>query len=102
MQIIAFSGQARAEIMQAATAARTGDFAGASDLLAKADFSLTSAQQAHLALLEADANGSLGQLTLLVLHAQDHLNGSLLAQELVAELVLLQGRVNKLEKAVGV
>ena len=34
MQIIAFSGQARAEIMQAATAARTGDFAGASDLLA--------------------------------------------------------------------
>jgi len=102
MQIIAFSGQARAEIMQASAAARAGDFTGASDLLAKADLSLATAQQAHLTLLAADANGSLGAPTLLVLHAQDHLNASLLAHELVAELILLHRRVDTLEKAVGV
>ena len=100
MQIIAFSGQARAEVMQAAAAARSGDFAGANDLLAQADTSLCSAQEAHLALLAADANNTLGTPTLLVLHAQDHLNASLLAHELVTELVLLGRRVDTLEKAV--
>lgn len=101
MRIIAFSGQARAEVMQAAATARSGDFAGATTLLAQADTSLASAQQAHLALLAADANDTLGAPTLLVLHAQDHLNASLLAHELVTELVLLSRRVDTLEKAVG-
>jgi len=92
MEIIVNSGHARSLCFEALQAARQGSAEEAQKLLQESD---TFARQAHkmqTALIEQDAGEAKQPMTLIMVHAQDHLMTSILARELSAEIVHLYQR----------
>ncbi|MGL4938060.1 PTS N,N'-diacetylchitobiose transporter subunit IIA [Shewanella sp.] len=89
MGIIINSGEARSCAYQALKFAKQGDFAQAE---AKMEAARAAANQAHLVqtkLIEADMGEGKTPMTLIMVHAQDHLMTSMLAREMVKELIEL-------------
>lgn len=89
MSIIANSGDARSYAFHALEEAKIGNFAQAKELLAKSDQAATLAHKAQTDLLFAEANGEKQEINVLLIHSQDHLMTSMLAVELIKEIVLL-------------
>ncbi|WPC76270.1 PTS N,N'-diacetylchitobiose transporter subunit IIA [Vibrio porteresiae] len=95
MGIIINAGQARSLCFEALRAAKEGNFAKAEALLTE---STTFANQAHLVqtqLIEADQGEGKTPMTLIMVHAQDHLMTSMLAKELITELIELHREMYK-------
>lgn len=92
MELIANSGEARALAFTALQEAKLGHTQAASDLLAQSEASSLRAHKAQTELLVREANGDTHDINILLIHAQDHLMTSLLAQELIRELIDLHQR----------
>ena len=92
MEIIVNAGQARSLCFEALQAARGGDFAQAEQLLQQSDIFSRQAHKMQTRLIEQDAGEGRQPMTLIMVHAQDHLMTSLLARELSAEIVHLYQR----------
>ncbi|MGF1735616.1 PTS N,N'-diacetylchitobiose transporter subunit IIA [Photobacterium satsumensis] len=93
MGIIINAGQSRSLSYEALRHAKQGNFAEAEGLMKEAQ---EFANQAHLVqtqLIEADEGEGKTKMTLIMVHAQDHLMTSMLAKELVAELIELHRKV---------
>ena len=93
MGIIINSGEARSCAYQALSLAKQGDFAGAE---AKMELAREAANAAHLVqtkLIEADMGEGKTTMTLIMVHAQDHLMTSMLARELVKEIIELHKKI---------
>ena len=88
MEIIVNAGQSRSLCFEALHAARQGNLDEAKSLLREAD---GYARQAHK-LIEQDAGEARQPMTLIMVHAQDHLMNSLLARELSEEIIHLYQR----------
>lgn len=89
MMIIANSGEARSCSFAALEEAKNGNFDAANELIMKADESLQIAHESHRELLKMDAKGEVDKVSILLCHAQDHLMGSALAEDLIKEMILL-------------
>lgn len=85
--LIAYAGDARSCAFGALEAAKTGDFSKAEELLAQADGAAVKAHRIQTELLQREANGAGAPVDVLLVHAQDHLMTSLLAVELIRELI---------------
>ena len=85
--LIAYAGDARSCAFGALAAAKTGDFLKAEELLKKADQAAVQAHLIQTELLHQEANGAAAPVDVLLVHAQDHLMTSLLAVELIKELI---------------
>lgn len=92
MTIIANSGDARSFAFSALEAAKTEKLDEAHELLKKAEKSANLAHKAQTELLFAEANGEKTPINVLLIHSQDHLMTSMLAIELIREIVLLYER----------
>lgn len=93
MGIIVNAGQCRSLCYEALRHAKNGEFEEASGLMKEAQ---EFANQAHLVqtqLIEADEGEGKTKMTLVMVHAQDHLMTSMLAKELVTELIDLHKKV---------
>ena len=97
MELIAYSGDARSFAFGALEAAKEGDFEEAEKLLKKSDEAANLAHKVQTELLFNEANGNSIEMNVLLVHAQDHLMTSMLAEELLKELILLykNSRVEK-------
>lgn len=89
MSLIAYSGEARTYAFEALKCARGNDFVQAKALMECAEVSSTKAHQAQTTLLVSEANGNAITINVLLVHAQDHLMTSMLALELIQELIVL-------------
>ncbi len=89
MSLIANSGEARSLAFKAVKAARCGDYELAENLLKQSEESSTKAHKAQSELLAKEARGEAGEISMLLIHAQDHLMTSLLAQDLIREIIYL-------------
>lgn len=92
--IIAAAGQGRSLAFQALAAAKEGDFAKANSLMEESRQASLEAHHQQTALLVKEANGDHTPVDVMLVHAQDHLMTSMLAQELIAELIELH-RIKK-------
>ncbi|AJI83300.1 putative phosphotransferase protein [Yersinia enterocolitica] len=87
MGIIINAGQSRSLCYEALRSAKENNFADADEKMKEAGY---YAKQAHLVqtkLIEADEGEGKTKMTLVMVHAQDHLMTSILAKELVTELI---------------
>lgn len=89
MTLIACSGDGRSFAFQALEAAKEGNFHLAEALLRQSAASLGEAHKSQTALMQQEARDGEAQISMLLIHAQDHLMASILAQELITELVLV-------------
>ncbi len=87
--IIANAGDARSFAFEALAAAKEGKFDEAEELMQKSKDASTLAHKSQTDLLFAAMNGNAPDVDILLVHAQDHLMTSMLAQELIAELIEL-------------
>ncbi|WP_312292934.1 PTS lactose/cellobiose transporter subunit IIA [Atlantibacter hermannii] len=89
MEIIVNAGQSRSLCFEALHAARQGNFDEAKNLLREADGYSRQAHRMQTKLIEQDAGEAKQPMTLIMVHAQDHLMNSLLARELCEEILHL-------------
>lgn len=87
--LIASAGQARSLAFEALRAARGHDYGRAHELLEQSKKAGLDAHHQQTKLLVREANGNHVQVDVMLVHAQDHLMTSMLAQELIEELVNL-------------
>lgn len=92
MEIIINAGQSRSLCFEALHAARQGEMEEARNLLREADGYARQAHHMQTWLIEQDAGDARQPMTLIMVHAQDHLMNSLLARELSEEIIHLYQR----------
>ena len=87
--IIANAGDARSFAFAALEEAKAGNFEEAEKLLKKSDEAATLAHKAQTEMLFKEAQGEKTPVDVLLVHAQDHLMTSMLAVELIREMINL-------------
>ncbi|QJQ18080.1 PTS lactose/cellobiose transporter subunit IIA [Enterobacter hormaechei] len=92
MEIIVNAGQSRSLCFEALHAARQGNLDEAKSLLREADGYARQAHKMQTKLIEQDAGEARQPMTLIMVHARDHLMNSLLARELSEEIIHLYQR----------
>ncbi|MBV8875967.1 MULTISPECIES: PTS lactose/cellobiose transporter subunit IIA [unclassified Phytobacter] len=87
MGIIINAGQSRSLCYEALQSAKEGNFADADEKMQQAQHFAREAHLVQTQLIEADEGEGKTKMTLVMVHAQDHLMTSILAKELVTELI---------------
>ncbi len=95
MKVISHSGQAKSFIFESLALARKGDFTGANAVLVKADEELVVSHQAQTNLLFYDAEHNDLVVTLLMVHAADHMNSAETIRDLANELIEIIKEIKK-------
>lgn len=87
MDLIVYGGDGKSSSMEAIHAAKQGDFALADEKIKSAEESLLKAHHAQTAMLTEEANGNSVELSLLMVHGQDHLMTGMMFKDLAKEIV---------------
>lgn len=89
--IIALSGDGKAELQKALTLAQEGKFADAEALVTKANEQLLKAHELQTKeLLTREANGEKLSFNVLISHAQDYLMTTNIFKDIVVEIINLR------------
>lgn len=94
MDLIVNSGNSRSLAMEAIFAAKEGDSDKAAALLDECDDYLNRAHNTQTSLLTREASGEATNVTLLLVHAQDHLMNAITIRDLAKELVDLHKKIS--------
>lgn len=95
MGLIINSGQARSLAYAALKQAKQGDFAAAKTMMEQSRMALNEAHLVQTKLIEGDQGEGKMKVRLVLVHAQDHLMTSMLARELVTELIELHEKLEQ-------
>ena len=93
MGLIINSGQARSIAHAALKKAKQGDFAQAKKMMEQSRAALNEAHKIQTRLIGDDQGVGKTKVSLVLVHAQDHLMTSMLARELVTELIELHEKI---------
>jgi len=95
MEIICNAGEARSLCYEALRLSREKDFSSAEGKLALAKDCLNKAHLMQTQLIEEDQGEGKVAMTLVMVHAQDHLMTTILAQEMATEMVALHKQLSQ-------
>lgn len=98
MGLIMNAGNAKGEAVAALAAAKEDDFAAAEEHMKAANEALVEAHNTQTSLLTAEASGNHSEVTLLMVHSQDHLMNAISYLGLMQELIDVYKRLAVLEK----
>ncbi|MGP3590802.1 PTS N,N'-diacetylchitobiose transporter subunit IIA [Vagococcus sp. WN89Y] len=93
MGLIINSGQARSLAYAALKQAKQGDFEAAKKMMVQSRQALNEAHRVQTKLIEDDQGEGAMKVSLVLVHAQDHLMTSMLARELITELIELHEKL---------
>ena len=94
MGLIMYGGDAKSNAIEAIQAAKSGDFELAKSKITDAEASLTQAHHAQTSMLTKEAQGERADVSLLMVHGQDHLMTSIAFTDLAKEIVDLYKRID--------
>lgn len=92
--LISHSGEARSLCMEAMAKARNGEFTQADEHLKSAEECLIKAHAAQTELIQKEAGGEKTEISLLLIHAQDHLMNAITIKELAYEIIALSKAIS--------
>ncbi|MDQ0201488.1 PTS lactose/cellobiose transporter subunit IIA [Neobacillus ginsengisoli] len=98
-QIILHGGNGRSAAMEAIYLAKQGDFNGAKSKLKESANALNEAHHIQTSLIQSEIRGEKTEISLLMVHAQDHLMNAMIVKDLAEEIVDLYQRF-KLSKRI--
>lgn len=87
MTLIVDGGDARTKAMQAIEAAEKKDFALAEQRLKESEEALMRAHQVQTSMIQEEINGKEKQLSLLMVHGQDHLMNAVTVRDMAVKMV---------------
>ena len=94
MGLIAGAGDARSSCMEAIELAKEGKFQEAREALTRADDSMVAAHETQTQLIRDEESEG---VSLLMVHAQDHLNLALVMRDVAEEFIQIHQRLMRLE-----
>src|SRR5699024_4507265 len=95
---ISNGGDAKAMAYEALQLAHSNKFKEAESKLKKANDTLTNAHNTKTKLIQAEINGEKVDMSLLMVHAQDHLMAAISEMSLIEEMITMSKRIFNLEK----
>ena len=95
MQIILCGGNSRSESMEAIIEAKKGNIEEARQHLKIAGEELTTIHNIQTSLIQNEAAGNRTEISLLMIHAQDHLMNAITIKDMAREFVDLYERIGK-------
>jgi len=87
MAIIVNGGDARSTSLIAIKKAREGNIDEAREMLKDANNAIARAHEAQTGLIQAEARGDKVEMSLLMVHAQDHIMNAMTIRDLAEEIV---------------
>lgn len=94
-QIIMYAGTARSMAMESISLAKEAKFEEAKELLAEARAEVNKAHRFQTNLIQAEANGSKNEISVLLIHSQDHLMNGMTVLDMAEEFINLYELVKK-------
>jgi len=85
--IISCAGEARSLCFEALQAAKKGDFDKSEECMKKAQETLLQTHHIHSDIIQQEASGEKQEVSLLLVHAEDHLMNTLLTKDLIKEMI---------------
>ncbi|AWX58848.1 MULTISPECIES: PTS lactose/cellobiose transporter subunit IIA [Brevibacillus] len=98
-QLILHGGNARSLAMEAIALAKNRDMSGAEDALKRAGEELGRAHQNQTALIQKEIAGEKTEISMLLIHAQDHLMNAITVKDLATEFVELYSQIHEGKEA---
>lgn len=95
MNLIVHSGEVRSYSMEAIQCAKNGNIHKAKELIEIAEKELSKAHNVQTSLIQKEANGEKTEISLLMVHAQDHLMTSMTLKSLAVELIDIHKELHK-------
>lgn len=97
MNIINSSGDARSLSMEAISFAKNGDIEKANKYVEDAVAKLAEAHRSQTKLISEEANGDGKPITLLLIHAQDHLMNAITVKDMANEFIELYKTLHEIK-----
>ena len=97
-KLISFSGDARSNIYEAYDSVVNGEYEKADKSLKEAHDTIIEAHSVQTGLIQNEAKGNNTEVSLLMVHAQDHLMTTLLAKDLITNMINMQKEINELKE----
>ncbi|MBF0779736.1 MULTISPECIES: PTS lactose/cellobiose transporter subunit IIA [unclassified Granulicatella] len=91
-EIVAFAGEARSKLLEALNASQQGNYDKADQLIEEANQAIVEAHKAQTSLLTKEASGDHIELSVTLMHGQDHLMTTLLLKDLMKHIIELYKR----------
>lgn len=98
MELIIAAGEAKSLAMEALRAARRGEWTGVDDLLAESAAAARRAHEVQTQLIGLDEGEGKVPVTLILVHAQDHIMTSMLAREMIGEMIELHRAIQHIKE----
>ncbi|MFD9626543.1 PTS lactose/cellobiose transporter subunit IIA [Peribacillus muralis] len=99
-QIILHGGNSRSYSMEALQFAKAGDIEQAKESLQKAKEELTLAHQIQTQLIQREAGGNNTEISLILIHAQDHLMNAITVKDLAEEFIHLYKEMKQIKESI--
>ncbi|MBU3128889.1 PTS lactose/cellobiose transporter subunit IIA [Clostridium tagluense] len=93
MQLIVLGGNARSISMQAIVEAKNGNILKAKETLKEASVELNNAHKIQTQLIQKEISGQGVEISLLMIHAQDHLMNAITVKDLATEFIDLYEKI---------
>lgn len=94
-QIIMNSGEARSMAMEAISKARNGEIEEAKTMIKDARAEINKAHRHQTNLIQAEANGEKNDVTVLLIHSQDHLMNGMTVLDMAEEFINVYEEMKK-------
>ncbi|MBJ8349071.1 MULTISPECIES: PTS lactose/cellobiose transporter subunit IIA [Streptococcus] len=94
MGLIMHGGDAKGKAVEAIREAKVGHFTEAHDLIKQANEALNIAHKSQTELLTQEASGDTVELSLLLIHGQDHLMTALTFIDMAKEVIALYEKID--------
>jgi cellobiose PTS system EIIA component len=91
--IILYGGNARSCAMEAIRFAKGADFISASEKIKEARKELGKAHRFQTDLIQGEAKGNIQQVSVLLVHAQDHFMNAMTITDLASEIIDIHRRL---------
>jgi len=95
MQLVGSAGESKSLCFEALKAAKDGNFDLASEKIVEARKVFLQAHEVQTELICKEADGEEVKMGVLMVHAQDHLMTSLLARDLIEEMIEIYKQIKK-------
>jgi PTS system cellobiose-specific IIA component len=93
MQLIVLGGNAKSLSMQAIGEAKNGNISKAREMLREAVEELNNAHKIQTQLIQKEISGESVEISLLMIHAQDHLMNAITVKDLASEFIDLYEKI---------
>jgi PTS system cellobiose-specific IIA component len=91
--LITASGNAKSDAMEAIQHAKIGHIEAARESIEKAEASLREAHKTQTSLIQSEAKGDKIEVSILLIHAQDHLMNAIMMKDIATEFIDLYEKV---------